>query len=485
MTNLAQALRGSTRSITTVDDYLSVLNDAYLWGGGGSGPALMQTLAGGEVEQFVETFASYSQAFTANSVIFSCEVTRMLLFSTIRFQFQALNKGRPSSLFSNPDLDLLETPWPGGTTQDLLLRMLLDADLSGNSYYTTGENGEFGELVRMRPDWVRVVLQERKTSRGKTLGYKKIGYAYWEGGLYGGDEEPLVLFPHEVCHFAPVTDPLATYRGMSWLTPVIRELQNDGLMMRHKRKFFENGATPNMVITLDAAVKFDQFQKFKALMEEDHEGVDNAYRSLFLGGGADATVVGANFRQIDFKEVQGHGELRIAAAARVPPVIAGLSKGQEGSSLNAGNFGAARRLLADMTGHPLWQNAAGSMGSLITAPGGSRLWYDARDVPILREDEKDAAEIAFLQAQTMRQLIDAGYEADSVQRAVLAGDYGLLVHSGLFSVQLQPAGAKQAIQPPVNGTASRAIEPADFAALSTALADALAARDNELKELEA
>lgn len=485
MTSLAQALRGPSRSITTIDDYLSVLNDAYLWGGGGSGPALMQTLAGGQVEQFMETFASYSTAFATNSVIFSCEVTRMLLFSTIRFQFQALNKGRPSELFSNPDLSLLETPWPGGTTQDLLVQMLLDADLAGNSYFTSGPAGEFGEMVQMRPDWTRIVLQQRKTRSGKVLGYKKVGYAYWEGGQYGGDEEPLVLFPHEVSHFAPVIDPLANYRGMSWLTPVIRELQNDGLMMRHKRKFFENGATPNLVITLDAAVKFDQFEKFKALMEEDHEGVDNAYRSLFLGGGADATVVGANFRQIDFKDVQGHGELRIAAAARVPPTIVGLSKGVEGSSLNAGNFGASRRLLADMTGHPLWQNAAGSMGSLITAPGGSRLWYDARDVPILREDEKDAAEIAFIQAQTIRQLIDAGYEADSVQRAVISGDYSLLKHSGLFSVQLQPAGAKQANQAPVNGTPPRGIEPRDFEALNTALTDALAARDNEPKELEA
>jgi phage portal protein BeeE len=484
MSSLAQALRGPSRSITTVDDYLSVLNDAYLWGGGGSGPALMQTLAGGEVEQFMETFASYSNAFATNSIIFSCELTRMLLFSTIRFQFQALNKGRPSELFSKPELSLLETPWPGGTTQDLLTSMLMDADLAGNAYWTTGPAGEFGELVRMRPDWTRIVLQER-IIRGKVLGYKKVGFAYWEGGQYNTDVEPLVLFPNEVAHFMPVKDPLATYRGMSWLTPVIRELQNDGLMMRHKRKFFENGATPNLVITLDAAVKFEQFERFKALMEEDHEGVDNAYRSLFLGGGADATVVGANFRQIDFKDVQGHGEVRIAAAARVPPAIVGISDGLQGSSLNAGNFGAARRLLADMTGHPLWQNAAGSMGSLITAPGGSRLWYDARDVPILREDEKDAAEIAFMQAQTMRQLIDAGYEADSVQRAVISGDYSLLVHSGLFSVQLQPAGSKHNDQTPPNGTPARGIDPSDYAALEVRLAAALAARDNEPKELEA
>jgi hypothetical protein len=481
--NLLQALREQVRSISTVDDYLAALNDAFIFGGG-SGPALMQTLAGGEVEVFAETFAGHASVFNTSSVVFSCELARMLLFSTIRFQFQSLNKGRPSELYGNENLTLLETPFPGGTTQDLLLRMLLDADLAGNSYETIGPQGQFGELVRLRPDWVHVLLKPRMVRGERVMGYKKVGYAYWEGG-YNSGEEPVVLFPNEVSHFAPIPDPFANYRGMSWLTPTIREVQNDGLMMRHKRKFFENGATPNLVITLDAAVKFEQFERFKKLMEEDHEGVDNAYKSLILGGGADATVVGSHFEQINFKDVQGHGEIRIANAARVPAVIVGLSDGLQGSSLNAGNYSAARRIFTDGTGHPLWQNAAGSMGSLITAPGGSRLWYDTRDVPFLREDEKDAAEIAFIQAQTIRQLLDAGYEAESVTRAVLAGDYSLLEHSGLFSVQLQPAGSNQTNQAPVNGTAPRGIEPKDFAALGTALADALAARDNEPKELEA
>jgi hypothetical protein len=44
--------------------------------------------------------------------------------------------------------------------------------------------------------------------------------------------------------------------------------------------------------------------------------------------------------------------------------------------------------------HPLWQNAAGPMQQIRPAPPGTRLWYDTRDVPFLREDEKDQAEIA-------------------------------------------------------------------------------------------
>ena len=77
----------------------------------------------------------------------------------------------------------------------------------------------------------------------------------------------------------------------------------------------------------------------------------------------------------------------------------------------------------------------------------SRLWYDASDVPFLREDEKDAADIAAVKAQTISSYISAGYEPDSVIAAVEANDPRLLTHSGLYSVQLQQPGADQAPPP--------------------------------------
>jgi len=164
---------------------------------------------------------------------------------------------------------------------------------------------------------------------------------------------------------------------------------------------------------------------------------------LYLGGGADVTVVGSDFKQLDFAKVQGAGETRIAAAAGVPPIIVGLSEGLQAATYS--NYGQARRRFADGTIHPLWQNAAGSFGTLVRPPGGStsgavRLWYDARHVPFLREDAKDAAEIQGLQSRTIRALVDAGYTPESVVAAVNAQDWALLVHTGLFSVQLQKPG---------------------------------------------
>jgi hypothetical protein len=173
-------------------------------------------------------------------------------------------------------------------------------------------------------------------------------------------------------------------------------------------------------------------------MEERNEGTRNAYKTMHLAPGADPVPVGTNLRQIEFKVNQGAGETRLASAAGVPPVIAGFSEGLEAATY--ANYSQARRRFTDGTMHPLWENAAGSLEPLFIVPAGSRMWYDATQIPFLREDEKDVAAIQKEQATTINSLIAAGYEPESVVKAVIAQDWRLLKHTGAFSVQLYPPG---------------------------------------------
>lgn len=443
MTSLWRAMRGRPsegRAIATIDDYAQALQESLGYGSWSS-LGMTQTQPGQAAERAPSDFPGYATLFATNPVIWACMSARQDVFSATRFLWQRLNKGRPSEMFGSSELRLLEEPWVGGTTQDLLARVIQDADLAGNSYWTRSDDGD---LVRLRPDWVQIVLERRKF-RGGDMGYKRLGYVYQEP-----DGDPVPLLVDEVVHFAPKPDPLATFRGMSWLTPILRETANDNLMASHKRRFFENAATPNMVVRLAREVMPDAFEKFVAKMDAAHKGASNAYKTMYLGGGADVTVVGKDFQQLDFSGVQGAGETRIAAAAGVPPIIVGLSEGLKAATYS--NYGQARRRFADGTVHPLWQNVAGSFSRLVQPPGGGsgsvRLWYDARDVPFLREDRKDAAEIQGIQSRTIRALVDAGYEAGSVKSAVMAEDWDLLVHTGLFSVQLQePGGSGPPIEP--------------------------------------
>jgi hypothetical protein len=66
------------------------------------------------------------------------------------------------------------------------------------------------------------------------------------------------------------------------------------LASQHKITYYSNGATPNLVIKGIPAVTKDQFDDIVNMLEGDHAGVANAYRTLYLTAGADATVVGSN-----------------------------------------------------------------------------------------------------------------------------------------------------------------------------------------------
>lgn len=398
------------------------------------------------------------KSFMGNSVVWACEQRRMNVFSEIRFMYRRIEDGRPGELHGSPStrLNLLIEPWTNATTSDLLNRALLHADFAGNAYIVRYQD----QLRLLRPDWVQIVMgsMDDPAVTPDDIAAEVIAYVYFPGGLsrYGEANPPVVLMPDEVAHFAPTPDPIAHFRGLSWLTPLLFELTGDEAANRHKIQFFRNGATLQYVVSLDKDINEDSFNRFVALMQSQTQGLSNAYKTLYLGGGADAKPVGADLKQLDFKAVQGAGETRIAAAAGVPPIIVGLSEGL--ASATYSNYGQAKRSFVDGTIRPLWRNFCGSMQVLVTPPLGSELFYDDRDIPYLREDEADRAKILQLEMATASAGVMAGWEPDAIIDAISARDLKLLKghHTGLFSVQLQPPLTEQdlaagAQRPPLNG----------------------------------
>lgn len=395
-------------------------------------------------------FESYvSGIFKDNGVVYSCVQTRMLVFSEARMAYQRLEKGRPGELFSKPDLDIFET------LPNMLSIMELDASIAGNSYITkTDDQGRYGNsasgkglrLTRLKPSQVEIVIFSPSGNPwapdARIGGY--LYRPYQTGGVSSVQDDEhgaaILLMPDEVAHYAPMPDPQARFRGMSWLTPVLREIGADKFAMEHKKQFFRGGATLGHVIKFPEGVGQDDYDQFVAKFKASHEGVDNAYKTLFLGGGADVSTVGVDLRQLEFSQTQGHGETRIAAASGVPPVIVGLSEGLQAATYS--NYSQARRRFADGTLRPLWRLAAHALSKLVEVPDGARLWYDDRDVAFLRDDKKEEAEIVETTARAAKALVDAGWEDESVKKYLVSRNPMDLKHTGLVSVQLLPPGTQ-------------------------------------------
>jgi hypothetical protein len=424
---------------------LSLSIDAYaqfFQFGGITYPLLQTTMGSVDRERIV---GSAVGAHQGNTATWSLTAARIQAFSQIRFQWTRFIGAQPGPLWGTEALQLLEHPWPGGHTAHLLARMELDNSLSGNAYMV---NARPGRLARLRPDLVTICLGSRldAPTPADAPDVEVAGYAY-----FPRSGKPSFFLPDEVAHYAPFPDPNFQFLGMSWITPCIREIQADSLAVEHKARFFENAATPNLAIKFDPSLDIDAVRGFKDLMENEHQGAFNAYKTLYLGGGADPVTVGKDFQQLDFAVTQGHGESRLAAAAGVPSSWVGFSEGLQGSALNAGNFQSARRRFSDGTMQHLWMNAATALETVCQPPDRhASLWFDTR-VPFMRDDATDIASIQQTQAAAISSLIMQGFDPKSVINAISQNDMSLLKHTGLASVQLQPIGSPKALPPSGNG----------------------------------
>jgi hypothetical protein len=443
----ASRSRASDTQIT-FDDYASAIATAGY-------PLLNQTLVG-EPEQVERTFVGFIQStYKSNGVVFSCAMTRFLIFSQARIVYQQLRGGLPGDLFGTPELTGIEHPWPGATTADLLARLDLDVQFSGTGIVLRRPGPRY---ERLRPDWCGIVSGTRRAdSNPWDPDAELLGLVYVPGGPESG-EEPQHFTADEIALYAPIPDPMSRFLGVSWVRPALVEILGDKAASAHKQAFFTNGATPSMVITSNIA-DTKKWREWVELFRETHEGATRAYRTLHLQAGATATPVGTNLRQLDFKATNGNAETRIAAASGMHPVIVALSEGLQGSSLNSGNFRAAAKLVADTRFRPWWGNLAGGLERLLLPLPGTRLWYDDQHIPFLAEDVKDAAEALALKAQSIRTLTDGGFRADTVVDAVTSNDPRRLIHTGYLPVQVQPTQAvDQGGSNKETGAASRYME---------------------------
>jgi phage portal protein BeeE len=404
------------------------------------------TAAGQRVAEIQQTLPGYAAALRACPPAFAAQMVRALVLSQARFTFRSRREGASAKRkFGNRELLMLERPWANATTGELIARMEWSAGLAGNAYVLR----QHDRLRVLRPDWVAIVYgsHQEPEDAAYALDGEVIGYVYANGGLNvsGGNvssvyHRPQTLMPDEVAHWSPLPDPEGSGIGMSWITPAVRDMQTDSAATDHKIQFFRRGATPNLVVKGIPATTQTQFDELVAMMESRHAGVANAYRTLYLAAGADATVVGSNFKDMDLKNIQGGSETRVSFLSRVPAAVLGISEGLGGSSLNAGNFGMARRIFADTWVYPSLQDLAASVAPIVRVPSDAELWFDTADMPILREDGKDAAEIEDIKATTITKYVREGFTAESAIAAVRAQDISLLRHSGLTSVQLWKPG---------------------------------------------
>jgi hypothetical protein len=382
------------------------------------------------------TFVGWvNNVYQTDGVVSAAVAMRARLISQLTFRWRSLLPGDNGRLFGTEALTLFEEPAAGVTRQALLSTAEVHASLAGMAVFHRAPDG----LRLLRPDWVTVMMGSDRAPEAAVdqSDATFVGIVYDPGG--SGVGEPEYYPANEVALWCPEPDPLAWWRGASWVQSVLAEIGTMRQTQVYKSKFFENGATPQLVVLLDPAVTEDAARQYADGFRREHEGVSSAYRTLFMGGGADVKVVGSDLGTLDLKNVVGNDENRVALRSGIPAALLGTHL--EGASLNQGNYSQLKRILADTWLAPTAQGLCAALEHLAVKPperfGPAELAYDPKEILFLQDDRKDEADMQLTISQTMRTLLDAGYTSESVTAAVSANDFSQLVHSGLVSVQLQ------------------------------------------------
>lgn len=362
----------------------------------------------------------------SNGVAYGIFRRRLELFAQGRFRFRNLGNPRPtlSDSFTSAALAPLDNPrW-------LLEQCELGVARAGAAFFVFGDDGELRSLdarhctivggSQLHPDQVQGAWDA-----------KPIGLIF---EVPGTGVEPETWLWDEVFSYIPETDPEARWRGVSWLRPAMEDIVADNSARRYLTRFFTNHATPNTAVVFPPEVMKETVEAFRDVFLQKHEGVERSFRTAFLGGGADLKVIGSSLKDLDSEPVRQQVHKDIAAAAGVPIVAAGIEQGTYANSKES------NRALADGKVRYLWSAVAETFSKALAVPPGAELYVETAHVSALQADALDDAQVVAAQANTMRTLVDGGFEPKSVSAAVTSGDLTKLVHSGNLSVQLIPAG---------------------------------------------
>lgn len=315
-----------------------------------------------------------------NSAVAACTTALAFSFPEPPLLYGTKVDGRFVPDYEHPINKLLQQPNPDMGQVELMQYAVTYAAVGGNLYLwkQPAQNG------RVRALWPFCDLNISPVP-GETTEQGFVKEYLFDNG--DGQEHPLEK--DRVIHWKWMPDPAQPWRGIGAIEFAIRDADRDTEASAYIYSLLKNNAVPPVVVTM---AEGDELTEGKAdrLRESWRAklGGEKAGNVAFLEYGMKAEKMGFDLQQLAGEALNAVPESRIAAAFRVPPVVAGLSVG-----LKRSDYGdqAARRAFTELTLAALWRSLASELLNGLkddfSLPDNAALQFDLRQVRALQEEE--------------------------------------------------------------------------------------------------
>lgn len=195
---------------------------------------------------------------------------------------------------NHPLLDLLDRPNQETTKSDALYIIQSHKKLSGDAFWLKMRNGS--QTVGLRtlpPDKITLNL------RTPTPEDPTVIESYHYQDIIDGSKVDAVYDPRDIIHFKK-PNPSNPFRGLGAVEALADTIDLDNLTTETTKKFFENGAITNFVLSTDNKVTDEQLRRLKAEIRSNSAGPSNAYKALILGGGLKPVDVSYSNKELEF-----------------------------------------------------------------------------------------------------------------------------------------------------------------------------------------
>jgi len=234
-----------------------------------------------------------------------------------------------TEITEHPLLDLLNSPNPVLSGSDMRFISQVYMELVGEAFLLIERNrlGRPGEIWPIPPNWVRRVASIKEPS--------------FDINMPDGAR----TVPTEDVLWLKNPDPKNPYgRGLGNAKPTRDDVESDEKAVKWNKRWFDNNATPGMVIETKTDIKMEQAKRMSELWMATFGGIANANKPAILNNGT-LREVGTGHKDMAFPELRKTARTTILGAMGIHPSILGLTEDINRANAEAGEYTFSKYLV--------------------------------------------------------------------------------------------------------------------------------------------